>query len=139
MNCTRDEFEKKVWTQHPHKFSIVEEAYGLIITVFMLDTMGEAQLSYADKHRIASHIWADGYVVKDTNGLFIQPPILNHINANIPTTTFNIPSHGGYNKSDIYIPDAYSSDAQKSLKCECGAHSVGSDKHYSWCPNKENA
>ena len=159
MKCTDLEFQKTVHAKYPAKYthycySNAPFTYG-VLHLLALDTIGEMSLDFSQKLKLASHAWiaravgnVDGEVIKDTNGLF---------NTNLPTSsgpiTLNLPSAPNpgstftvrLNNPINYLPVTIQvnsdgngweilNDPQKaSLKCCCGAHSVGSDRHSSWC------
>ncbi len=143
MNCTEKEFETIVWSKYPHKhmYEDTSTCPGHI-TIFALDTLGEYNKNYIDKYKIASHIWVDGAVAKDSDNLFTQTshtivntttsPITFTMPSGVPNHMFTLPA--GYtvidnigNWNPIFL------DPPPPPKCECGAHKVGSNMHSSWC------
>jgi hypothetical protein len=151
MNCTEQEFERIVHNTHPHKWMNRDMSQGFPV-LFALDTAVECQLSYVEKYKIADYVWDQGYVIKDTTNLF--SPL-----STIPTYAFSFPYNPPPNPSSLsgipFIPMVFDLSSKigadtsnfevgqhvflKPLKCECGAHSVGSNRHSSWCEIKENA
>jgi len=124
-------FETTIRFRHPHKWMAKDYAF---VTheelVFAMDTHGECQLPLYDKHKLASHILnvSSGMVIKDSDALFFQsgqymipPPIR-------PTL-----STSGVTDWSMMCDDR---PVTKIDKCECGAHSVGSNRHSSYCAIK---
>lgn len=146
MNCTRNEFISKVHSKWPHKHigdDVFVTSIGTDIhTVYMLDTLGECQKSASDKTKLASHIWRDGVVTKDVDGLFssaVTAVNSTHgpITATLPKSQFpNYKVFYTYDLEGPILPISVGGPS-KVLKCECGSSSVGSNKHSSYCPIKE--
>jgi len=149
MNCTRNEFINKVHSKWPHKHIsddvLITGISSDIHTVYMLDTLGECQLDIATKFAIASHIWRDDAVLRDIDGLFSQSASTSinpkFVNVPMPHYPFKITYVDIFgNPVDVAgnpINKTSDSIIVKSLKCECGSSSVGSNKHSSYCPVKE--
>lgn len=89
----------------------------------------------------SSFIWHKGIVVIDTEGLFIpfslptRPNVatnsfINSINASQYSFTVTLPKYPEGGELKIYI----NTDLPK---CECGAHSINSTNHSSWCGLKD--
>jgi len=149
MNCTRNEFINKVHSKWPHKHIsddvLITGISSDIHTVYMLDTLGECQLTTASKFAIASHIWRDGAVLRDTDGLFssmtttvtgTQPVSVPLPVAHFPSFTY-VPVYSNGAHWELYDTANPPYTTLKNLKCECGSSSVGSNKHSSYCPVKE--
>lgn len=144
MNCTRDEFITKVHAKHPHKH-ISDDVFttsigGDIHTVYMLDTYGECKSDIPTKDKLASHIWRDGTVMKDIDGLFSSTITVITNTQPLSITPGNIYrlTYVGHNGNHVDLfGNAINKTASKVAKCECGSHAVGSNKHSSWCAIKE--
>jgi len=146
MNCTQQEFEDEIRVYYPHKWLSKEHVpgpFGVSETIYILDTAGETALPYGTQASLASHIWKDGVVIKDSTGVFSRQQF-NIVPGSVPGSfTFNIPAVpvGGYyytggSAKSSNTPDT-AEKQQNSLKCICGAHSVGSNGHSSWCDLNE--
>lgn len=163
---TREEFEKTVWAYYPHKHMSIFQHHGRL-TVCALDTHGETQLSQYNQILKASYLWQDGLVLTDDKGIFSHFPTLSTVSPTVTlpsaqsnmnrTTitnnstgpiTYSIPTGGIWHVSGSFgtltFPGDLSIDIDidkiphsSSNKCECGSHSVGSNRHSSWCPIKE--
>jgi hypothetical protein len=133
-------FETIIRSKYPHKWMAKDISFILRDQlIFAMDTHGECQLPLADKHKLASHILneTNGFVIKDSDGLFssssttanqvLIPPV--HGNGGISSPN---------SWSFIMDWDLVGDDpvTPKSSKCECGAHSVGSNRHSGWCQVK---
>lgn len=149
MNCTDKEFESKIFGVYPHKFMSLDVApafCGFSNTLFALDTNGECQLPFASRMKLATHVWQDGAVVKDVNGLFGGGPI-GVASITLPGGKPQVSAGPAF----IYVngvPVDFTefsydpmtlSNEKLSLKCICGSHSTGSNRHSSWCDIKETA
>lgn len=118
--------------------------------VYALDTAGETKYSSEYRERLASHVWKleychssvspplNGVVTKDNGGLFAS---VNNQPVN-STPTFYYYVNGvqtPFSPSDLDFFTDTQEPNKVVAKCECGAHTVGSNKHSSWCEIKENA
>ena len=149
MKISRDDFEKKLASSFPNGYMYVTAeslGYKVRFSHDMLDpSLSEFQL---DAKSIC--IWYDDEVTKDDTGLFI--PLYTTNNG---TYTLTLPSaHQGYSYTiyrgggPTYIPimigggggggggSGTNPTPKSTLKCICGSHSVGSNKHSSWCEIK---
>jgi hypothetical protein len=139
MKCTRQEFEAKVRNKHPARWINIDVCHLGKETSFILDTAGECQYSFSEKQRLASYIWYDGAVIKDSDGLFSPPAPLpggSYFTTYVPTVTISssTPNGGTYTRVDGPVTVTFGGTP---VKCECGANSVGSNSHSSWCGIKE--
>lgn len=159
MKCDRKFFITTVRTKHPAKHVDSVILPDGSSTTFMLDTAGEANYTYNWKLANASHIWKDGVVIMDSDHLFTAVPTPSYATGsgiytvppgqtvvyNIsPSATYN--STGGFNIAwpdlEVSPDDEYKTKATNpTKKCECGAHSVGSNEHRDYCElfTKESA
>ena len=127
MNCTKQEFFDKIRAKYPQKAFECEPDIWNTNKIFALDYIGQP-LSQS------SHIWENGKVVYDSgdplNPTFFTSTGPITITLPIPTSTeFHYTIHRGSN--------LHNANVNASPKCECGSHSVGSNKHSSYCPIKE--
>lgn len=129
MNCTLNYFELEVLAKHPHKF-MSHEYNGATNTTFAVDTLYECQQSFVWKSLHSSHIWEDGCVIKDRNGIFSNLAAQQTFTSSgnpflkwtfVPPLLESIPIH-------IDIKLESSAD-----KCGCGSESVGASKHSDYC------
>ncbi len=143
---TEREFTTQVWAKYPNNimFSDHNAASGSH-TVMAFDPNDSNQanpnVGFLTRWCYATHIWQDGKVVKDNDGLFSSPTT---IAAPITLTIPNIIPANGWTFSINGIPmnDYFKTESPKEelvSKCECGAHSVGSSQHSSWCPKEERS
>lgn len=154
MNCTEQEFIDKISANAVSAsiikyFSQYNDPTGHK-TIWVLSTVTETQLSHGAKDSLASHIWFDGVVIKDTTGLFTAP-YRSPINASLQA--INAHGNSAHNYSRVTVNSWYVgvdhglesktaiSLSSKPLKCGCGAHSVNSNQHQDYCDlfNKESA
>ena len=162
MKCTDLEFQKIVHAKYPAKYMHYCSLYNPATSHFgevhllALDTMGEMQLDFKQKLKLASHAWVirdvDGEVIKDSDGLFntniftSSGPITLSLPAasTLPGGTITVKLNNPINYLPVTVKvsadgkgweliDPEKEERKASLKCCCGAHSVGSDRHSSWC------
>ena len=144
MKCTITEFQNKIFANQPPKYFSYEAAtMSNYETYFVLDTDAECNLPYHDKMKIASHIWMDGEVHKDSDGTFpslaltsaslhgrhtspagYSLQVYSANNQGLPVWT-NLTLD---NKSNIF-----SSPSKSAPKCECGKEKHGFANHSTWC------
>lgn len=137
MNCTREEFEKRVSAAYPnYYFRHRQEPIGYRIYA------GPTQFQSTNLFGLekeAHYIWYDGAVEKDRTGLFI--PTM-HISTG--TYTYNLTPVNAISVNGSFVWPNYNmlpSDHDVPIimsiphiqKCECGAHKVSSNNHSSWC------
>ena len=124
-------YETTVRFRHPHKWMV---KYYSFVTheelVFAMDTPRECQLPLHHKYKLASHILnvSLGMVIKDSDALFVQSG--QHM---IPPPIRPTLSTSGVTDWSMMCDDR---PVTKIDKCECGAHSVGSNRHSSYCAIK---
>ena len=142
MSVTEQQFLDTVKAAYPHKWS--NKDYDPVtgdVVVFALDTRGECQQDHLSKLMLATHVWSNNNVVKDTNGLFASSPITITLPTAPPMPYFTIHNIGSppplYAAIDFGM-EMKEEKLEKKAKCECGAHKVGSNKHSDWCDLKEN-
>lgn len=132
MNCTEQEFIDRVRAKYPHKWFNREFTTNGNYCL-MLDTLAETNLDFQSRLRLASHIWLDGSVIRDSDGIFSSNTILSIAKTTHPLwVTLNGVPISGLDNFNIAI----NSNLQ-SPKCECGAHATGSNRHSSWCQIKD--
>lgn len=120
MNCTEQEFRDKVWGTHPNKpIRTITEANGRFAFAHNYNLAVFCGYDLKTKISASDFVWYAGSVIKDADGLF----------ASLVTPGIYTVGSGGSGGT-------YTSPA----KCECGAHSVGSNRHSGYCPlDKENS
>jgi hypothetical protein len=143
MKCTEQEFLDTLHRLKPTKWiSRDVDVNTGSITVFSLDTAGECQYSMQMRTKLATAIWQDGEVIKDTDYLFISPsmPLYAYPAGGLFTTPFS----GTFkvNTSTAGSPIEYgaielTTPYRDPPKCVCGAHKVNSSNHSSWCDIQE--
>lgn len=162
MNCTSKEFEKKLLIGTPHVVLYHSSPTSGRYIIYAYDTdPGQSHNSWNEQDRYAysRYVWEGdsiiygtlapgmGSVVKDTDGLFssFAKQILSQGNGTVSTSpgmTTNFYTGvggGGYSVGSGGSGESYKSPSTetKSPKCECGAHSLGSNSHSDWCQLKE--
>jgi hypothetical protein len=132
MSLTQDEFTRIVRNSYPAKYMSPEfdPIYGFI-TVFALDTQYEVSLPFNDKFKLASHIWQEGRILKDSSGLFNST--VTSVTASSTKVISLNPNRIYFNGVDItggisvhYGPGDYNDSIDllaPSLKCEPCTHS----------------
>ena len=137
MNCTRQEFENQVRAKYPHKWDNADvNPVNGYFTVFMLDTNAECQSSFNLKNTLASHIWEAGCVIKDTDNLFSTKSGVTMTTTGPTQMWINGTAINPIDWNFVNLHISVDSPT-KTLKCECGAHTIGSNQHSSWCEIKE--
>lgn len=143
MKCTRKEFEDKIFKAFPNAIFYLDFCPDETLFVFDDPGLAAPTLTPNGRHALASHVWSDGEVIKDVTGLFSMyvvtrtytTPQGGHYTLTLPNAnSFNGSIVVKSNSSDpvwISAPDSVTEFAKP--KCECGAHSVGSNHHSSWC------
>jgi hypothetical protein len=147
MVCTKEEFKNTVWARFPTRWINEIKSSGRQI-LFVLDTSGGWQHDKITKYRLASHIWENGRVVKDTTGLFTGVSTTSTSSAgqsSAPNTfVFNIPHTSILDAAALEHSDSISRAVKwdKGLEirpkvCQCGKEKHGFAKHSDWCDIKE--
>ena len=151
MNCTAKEFEDKIWAVFPQAtlYGALDDSNAYCVYHFLPEESQTLINAWGpiEKEVKASHIWRSGCVYKDRTGLFTSVLLVGGGSCGQSSFSANVvlagPSQPAYTPPTFrpllpsMLPDY---DKQKAvLKCECGAHSVGSNKHSNWCSIKEGA
>jgi hypothetical protein len=126
--CTEAEFTNKIKSIHPKKDFYSYFDSGGKICICVSDDARQHTLNDLDRERLASHVWKDGLVTKDVDGIF-APVTLSGANYQYHSS----PQYPTYAPTYDYVEKA----EPEKAKCECGAHKVGSNSHSSWCALKE--
>lgn len=140
MTFTKDEFFNTVRAKHPHKWIVsdVDAPTGYVYW-FALDTAGETQLDLYGKWKHASHIWFEksGNITYDSDGIF-NPPV-NSLNNIAPSNNPFLSLNRSYVEEALAGVIILKPNPWSKPKCCCGAHSVGSNRHSSWCDIERNS
>jgi hypothetical protein len=149
MNCTEKEFVDKVCASKPIRgIYSCNDHNGRFVFSYELGYRGFANYSLQDQINASDFVWFNGSamkdttgsVIKDTDGLFAFSQYSLAPSGPVILTTPLTPSDVFTVKTVYGDISVRSSGSGKSpAKCECGAHSVGSNRHSSYCPlDKEN-
>jgi hypothetical protein len=152
MRMTISEFETTVKAKHPNKiFDFMIDISTSARYMFALDHLHEANHTFGYKILVSSHIYDfdTSTVIKDSDGIFLNLVLTaTTVNATGTSVTSFIqptPNFSLGNNQANYISNVtgvekgiltaleYLESGQKSKTCECGATSVKSNKHSSWC------
>jgi hypothetical protein len=160
MNCTEDEFRDKVRAFSPNKkIWGITEANGRFVLAHDCDYNVFHSYDLKAQCSASDFVWYAGSVIKDTDGLFASPPGQFFTPSGSYTITlpisgkyhFSVVGRGsggaggsGSGKYDFSVVvgggGGGAGSGKSPAKCECGAHSVGSNRHSSYCPlDKENS
>lgn len=160
-NCTVDEFERRIDNsfQNVTFWTFLDSNFERCVYEYEVNPDYASISGWTPQERYdkARHVWCNNKVIKDNSGFLIIGGTYRYKATwgGVPAgsggtggtaTPPNIVSAGpgGITKghTTFYpIPPSYFGgiDKEKKVeKCECGAHSVGSNKHSSWCGIKEN-
>lgn len=142
MNCTEKEFIDKVNLAYPSRFFF----WSLDISTNYSVCIGLDRVKYGYLNTlmprppmqpgIADFIWKNGQVTTDHYGLFTPNPTV----LITPFTNSNYGLTAGWLPVNIDLPALPTEqDFKSAVKCECGSWSVGSNKHSSYCPIKDES
>lgn len=152
MKRTRLEFEKIALQSLPNSMVSLDSIGPKgEPSICILKSPADYSSDYGTKCNNATHIWYDGDVIKDTDGLFgVNPVSFSVSGSTSPGQAFQVTNNGfqciilpstTYPKDFYFVINDGSSirTYPNRSKCECGSHAIGSNKHSSWCSIKENS
>lgn len=149
MKCTEYEFFKIIGNWNLTVSFYSEKDYAGRDVIFVIDNPLVGNLPYNNKYSLASHVWVDGAVIKDTNGLFASPslPLSYSItNTGNASVTVTLPTAHNANNTTISINGTavtpmtdrtFTINPMHSPICECGKEKHGFASHSGWCDIKE--
>lgn len=160
MKCTREEFEKKVWSKYPDCWLFVEN-YS-IGPVYASHHSLTSSMSQGKKCSESFAIWEQDEVVKDRDGLFIQKATpagqsgQNAVGESDGSITWTYPPGSLSAPIKIYVNgqeieldgsehsiSVYEKSPEMTVTepkapiCECGKEKHGFASHAQWCDIKE--
>jgi hypothetical protein len=147
MKISKDDFEKKLVSSFPNGYTYTTaepHGYRVRFSHDMLD-FSQSEFQLNSKSIL---IWYDGEVIKDETGLFIPfttgngtytlPPAHQgysyQIYRGVGGSIYGTPIGGGGGGSGTSPDTEYKQ--KRIAKCICGSHSVGSNRHSTWCEIK---
>ena len=142
MKCKEHEFYHKIRVKYPNQWLLQKWDNGNHC-IFSSTIAPDINADIVTLTATATHIWQDGIVIKDTDGLFSGL----FFTDSTQHFTVTLPSLGSWPASNVYIngkpilgmDGCTVTISKKPAKCECGSHSVGSNRHSHYCPlYKEN-
>jgi hypothetical protein len=138
MNCTEDEFRDKVRAFSPNKkIWGITEANGRFVLAHDCDYNVFHSYDLKAQCSASDFVWYAGSVIKDRYRLFASPSGQLFIASG--SYAYTLPVSGKYHFSVGVGGGGGAGSGKSPAKCECGAHSVGSNRHSSYCPlDKEN-
>jgi hypothetical protein len=140
MKIDKQTFENRWFAAFPNSYAYVASYHMGTTTIRLSHSSIPYNLPNHEQDALSVCIWKDGEVIKDQTGIFIQQGF-----TPVGPTTITAPvgfqgkvflsGPGGLGKFEIteIICDGQNWHTVNKKKCECGAHSVGSNRHSSWC------
>lgn len=137
-SMTRQDFEDTIRRHYPAKWINTDvDPVTADVYVFALDTQAECRGSFSLKLALADYIYnaSSDTVTKDQAGIFTTIQMNTNGVLTLPTGfkySYQIIGGGGSGGSG-HIDGWKEIPNKRTPKCECGAVSVGSNRHSSWC------